>query len=42
MEPDDYIIKSLKETDYYEELLDTKGEDAVKLRHIFLNIEEEY
>lgn len=41
-EPDDYIIKNLNDTEYYQELLTRKGEDAVKLRHSFLKIETEY
>jgi len=40
-EPDDYIIRNLKETEYYQELLDKKGETAVSLRHAFLKIEED-
>lgn len=40
-EADDYIIQNLKETEYYEYLLDKKGESLVKMRHIFLNIEDD-
>jgi hypothetical protein len=31
----------LRETEYYQELLDKKGETAVSLRHAFLKIEED-
>lgn len=39
-DPEDYIIKYMKNTDYYKELVLNKGEVEVTKREKFLNLED--
>jgi hypothetical protein len=39
---DDYVIKNMKGSDHYQQLFLEKGEDVVKARLKFLNIEDDY